>query len=104
MFSKQAPLHFLHVLKIIATVINKLKNRSSYRPIKNLVDKHYEILNDRSYVYNSITRDEDHLALLLAKTNLQRNYYKMKIFMKKTIFYKATINSARKFVNKFKKN
>ena len=82
-------LHFLQNIKLIASAINKFKSRTKNRPIKFVTNRHYEILNDKSHIYNMTSKKDDFLAMLLAKTMILRHYYKFKIWLLKTNFVKV---------------
>ena len=89
MIVKQTAMHFLLNIKLIASAINKFKDRTKNRPIKFVTSRHYEILNDKCHIYNMISKKDDFLSMLLAKTMIRRHYYKFKIWFLKAKLVKV---------------
>lgn len=85
---KRNALHFLRIIKSIASAINKLRARSKFRPLKFFSNKHFEVLNDKSNFFDSSGKGNDHLKMLLAKNEMIRMAYKLKIWAKKTRVYR----------------
>ena len=83
----KSPLHFLTIIKSIVSAINKLRAKSKFRPIKFFSNKHFQVLNDKSNFFGSAGKNNDHLKMLLAKSEIIRMAYKWKIWSKKTRAY-----------------
>lgn len=86
--SKKNPLHFLRIINSIASAINKLRARSQFRPLKFVSDNHFEVLNDKSHFLKSYGRSKDHIKMLLAKNELIRMAYKLKLWAGKKRLYR----------------
>lgn len=93
---KNNPLHFLRIINNIASAINKLRARSQYRPLKFVSEKHLKIIGDKSHIFHSNLDKDDHLKMLMAKSELKRFYYKWKIWWKKRRTHKIIFKSISK--------
>lgn len=71
-----------------------------YRPIKFATEKIFDIINDKSHAYKSSSQKDNHLAFLLAKTNLAKFYYKSKIYVEHTRLF-SVINLVTSIYKKF---
>lgn len=84
---------FLHTIKYIAGAVNKFQSRTVFRQAKLANERHFEIIGDKTHLYNSNFAKDNQMALLLATTSILRNYYKMKIFLQKTRLFQSGMHS-----------
>lgn len=78
------PRNILIIIKNISVAINKLRNRTKFKPIKYLESEQIELIGDKAFFpQQNENLNKEMIKMLLSKNIFSIYFYKIKIFIKK---------------------